>query len=153
MKESCIKYIDKCFESGNIIIPCGECHGDLTISNMLFANNQIYLIDFLDSYIESPMQDIVKIRQDTNYYLITLLYNYKDDEYNLLQIKNNLNYIDNIICLHFNNYFWYIKYYGIFQLINLIRIIPYLKDEDCLLLNKINLEINNLLYDLKEVDL
>lgn len=49
----------------DIQIPVGLCHGDLTFSNILFNGNNYYLIDFLDSFIETPLQDIVKIRQDT----------------------------------------------------------------------------------------
>jgi aminoglycoside/choline kinase family phosphotransferase len=46
-------------------LPVGTCHGDFTFSNILFGDNKIYLLDFLDSFIESPLIDIVKIRQDT----------------------------------------------------------------------------------------
>ena len=48
-----------------IEIPVGIQHGDLTFSNMIFSN-KIVLIDFLDSYIESPLQDIGKIFQEIN---------------------------------------------------------------------------------------
>lgn len=46
-----------------INIPVGQCHGDLTFSNILFNGNNYYLIDFLDSFLESPLLDLVKIRQ------------------------------------------------------------------------------------------
>ena len=49
----------------DMLIPVGTCHGDLTFSNILFNGNNYYLIDFLDSFIESPLLDIVKLRQDT----------------------------------------------------------------------------------------
>lgn len=55
-------------------IPIGTCHGDLTFSNILFNGNNYYLIDFLDSFIETPLQDIVKIRQDTAYHWSQLMY-------------------------------------------------------------------------------
>ncbi|HEH4506821.1 TPA: hypothetical protein SG285_001542, partial [Campylobacter coli] len=47
--------------------PIGVCHGDLTFSNILFKKHNIVLIDFLDNFIETPMQDIVKLRQDTKH--------------------------------------------------------------------------------------
>ncbi|ECP8884459.1 hypothetical protein FU552_08840, partial [Campylobacter jejuni] len=47
--------------------PIGYCHGDLTFSNILFQNQHIILIDFLDNFIETPLQDIVKLRQDTRH--------------------------------------------------------------------------------------
>lgn len=55
-------------------IPIGKCHGDLTFSNILFNGNNYFLIDFLDSYVETPLQDIVKIRQDTAYLWSQLMY-------------------------------------------------------------------------------
>ena len=60
---------------GEMLMPVGTCHGDLTFSNILFNGNNYYLIDFLDSFIESPLLDIVKIRQDTAYLWSTLMYN------------------------------------------------------------------------------
>ena len=59
---------------GDMMMPVGMCHGDLTFSNILFNGNNYYLIDFLDSFIESPLLDIVKIRQDTAYLWSTLMY-------------------------------------------------------------------------------
>ena len=57
-----------------IEIPMGKCHGDLTFSNILFNGNNYYLIDFLDSFIESPLLDLVKIRQDSQYEWSRLMY-------------------------------------------------------------------------------
>jgi hypothetical protein len=56
----------------NIVIPEGFCHGDLTFSNILVdgKSRRIAAFDFLDSFVESPLQDIAKIRQDTSYYWI-----------------------------------------------------------------------------------
>lgn len=45
-------------------IPSGYCHGDLTFENIIIANNSIYLIDFLDSFIDSPIIDISKLLQE-----------------------------------------------------------------------------------------
>ena len=42
----------------------GYCHGDLTFENIIVKNKKIYLIDFLDSYINSPLIDISKLQQD-----------------------------------------------------------------------------------------
>lgn len=43
------------------------CHGDLTFSNMIFRNNRIFFIDFLDSYLDSFLLDLVKLKQDLYY--------------------------------------------------------------------------------------
>jgi len=43
------------------------CHGDLTFSNILFSGGQLCFLDLLDSYIESYVIDIVKLKQDAYY--------------------------------------------------------------------------------------
>ncbi len=48
----------------NTILNGGYCHGDFTFENIILSKGNIYLIDFLDSYIESPIIDIAKIKQD-----------------------------------------------------------------------------------------
>lgn len=40
------------------------CHGDLTLENIIVRNNQLYLIDFLDSFYNSWLLDIGKLLQD-----------------------------------------------------------------------------------------
>lgn len=51
-----------------IQMPIGSCHGDLTMSNVIYTNSgHMYLIDFLDTYLESPLQDVAKLIQDFNY--------------------------------------------------------------------------------------
>ena len=44
--------------------PTGICHGDLTLSNMIIKNDKIYLIDFLNTYKDSIVQDLSKIYQE-----------------------------------------------------------------------------------------
>ena len=57
------------FYSQNIIeLPVGPCHGDLTLSNIIVSpTGSLNLIDFLPTFIESPIWDIVKIYQDLKY--------------------------------------------------------------------------------------
>lgn len=105
-------------------IPVGYCHGDLTFSNILIDtnNNDLYLIDFLNSFIESPLLDIIKIRQDTKYYWTTNLCNFSFD-YNKVIIM--LNYIDKHIDSHFEKYDFYKGTYKYFQILNFLRILQY----------------------------
>jgi len=100
----------------SVKIKVGLSHGDMTLSNMIFAED-IYLIDFLDSYIESPTMDIVKLRQDTHLYWSL---NMVDNVVDLTKIKLGLNYIDEWIINKYN-----IENYELFQVINLLRIYPY----------------------------
>ena len=112
----------------NIIkLPIGICHGDLTFSNILFCGDKYYLIDFLDSFIESPIIDIVKIRQDSAYNWSTLMYSKKYDKIRLNIITKH---IDNEISSYFKKYDWYNQYYHIFQLMNFLRILQYTKKHD-----------------------
>lgn len=108
-----------------ILIPIGVCHGDLTFSNILFNGNNYYLIDFLDSFIESPLLDIVKLRQDTSWYWSQLMYIHKCDT---IRLHIAFEYIDKKINDVFNNYDWYRRFYRQFQLLNFLRILPYVND-------------------------
>lgn len=107
-------------------IPMGECHGDLTFSNILFRGEQYCLIDFLDSFVESPLQDIVKLRQDSKYLWSCLMY---QQPFDALRLKLISEYVDERIDKHFSQYEWYKKHYEVLQLMNMLRILPYAKDE------------------------
>lgn len=127
----------------NIEIPIGISHGDLTLSNMLINNSfmEIYLIDFLDSFIESPILDIIKIRQDTFFYWTLRLCNFK---YDINKIKLSLNKLDNMIDNEFKKYNWYNLTYNYFQILNLLRIVQYSKNKQTVIyiinsLDKINI--------------
>ena len=112
---------------GDMVMPVGTCHGDLTFSNILFNGNNYYLIDFLDSFIESPLLDIVKIRQDTAYLWSTLMYHKPFDKVRLSIISEK---IDTAIDEYFSGkYEWYRKYYMPLQLMNFLRILQYGKEE------------------------
>lgn len=108
-------------------IPVGVCHGDLTFSNILFNDNNYYLIDFLDNFIETPLQDIVKLRQDTAYRWSQLMYTKKFDAVRLHIICDK---IDKAIDAHFSSeYDWYNQFYNTMQLMNILRIFPYAKEQ------------------------
>lgn len=110
-----------------ILIPVGLCHGDLTFSNILFNGNNYYLIDFLDSFIETPLQDIVKIRQDTKHRWSQLMYTKR---YDAVRLHIVLDKIDREIDTYFSNkYQWYREYYPVMQLMNILRILPYAHEE------------------------
>lgn len=49
-------------------IPIGQPHGDLTFSNIMFdqQNFRYWLVDFIDSPIETPLQDYAKFFQELN---------------------------------------------------------------------------------------
>lgn len=109
-----------------ISLPVGQCHGDLTFSNILFSKSNFYLIDFLDSFIETPLMDIVKLRQDSAYGWSKLMFSGTFDKTRLQIIST---WIDNAIDSHFSKYAWYRDYYQCFQLMNYLRIMQYAKEE------------------------
>lgn len=123
-----LKEASKVFKQhGDITLPVGICHGDLTLSNILFSSNKYYLIDFLDSFIETPMQDIVKLRQDTSLLWSLQMY---DKSYDKIRVKTVLDYIDEAINDHFSATCEYYKSsYDYIQLINILRIVPYAKSQ------------------------
>jgi aminoglycoside phosphotransferase len=51
-----------------LVFPLGPCHGDLTLSNVILNPvSGITVIDFLDTFLETPLQDIAKLKQDFVY--------------------------------------------------------------------------------------
>lgn len=110
-----------------IKIPVGICHGDLTFSNILFNGNNYYLIDFLDSFIESPLMDIVKIRQDSKYMWSYLMY---DKPFDKIRLRLICEKIDVGIDTHFKKYSWYSEYYKAFQVMNFLRVLQYAHEEN-----------------------
>lgn len=107
-------------------MPIGMCHGDLTFSNILFNGNNYYLIDFLDSFVESPMLDIVKIRQDSAFLWSRLMYT---EDYDQIRLQIVADKIDQKIVEFASQYEWY-QYYPLFQLMNFLRILQYAKEEN-----------------------
>lgn len=111
----------------SLLIPVGLCHGDLTFSNVLFNGNNYYLIDFLDSFVETPLQDIVKIRQDTRYYWSQLMYT---KQYDAVRLRIVCDKIDGEIDSYFQEkYPWYAAHYKTMQLMNILRILPYAHEQ------------------------
>tara|TARA_B100000131_G_C18086269_1_gene600292 strand:+ start:760 stop:1593 length:834 start_codon:yes stop_codon:yes gene_type:complete len=108
-------------------IPTGMCHGDLTFSNILFDKKEnVCLIDFLDTFYETPLQDMVKIRQDTVYNWSKLMCKKICDptRYDMV-----MKYLDSKLHSCFSEYDFYNSYYSAFQIMNHLRILPYAKND------------------------
>lgn len=115
-----------------LLLPVGRCHGDFTISNMIFAQGKICLLDFLPCYLESPLQDIAKLRQDTRH--LWLLHKTTNPNLDLVRLKMVLQFMDTRVVEVFSTYHWYNDYYDLFQQMNLSRILPYTKTNKLLTL-------------------
>ena len=126
----------------------GDYHGDFTLSNLLVYNKEksvnIEAIDFLESFIDSPINDIVKLRQDTKH-LWTLNLLKEFDDINKNRVVIFLNHIDDKLNQLIKNNIILQEYYLPFQILNLIRIIPYNKDNKIFLYLK--REIERLFYE------
>lgn len=116
-------------EIPSTLIPIGPCHGDLTLSNVIFSNHKLFLIDFLDSFIESPLIDIVKLRQDTKFFW-SLMLDTEIPSYQRNKIIQILRYFDTILDNYFKDKDYYRDWYNYLEKFNLIRILPYLEDKN-----------------------
>lgn len=106
-----------------IMFPMGICHGDLTLNNILYLNESIYLIDFLQTFLETPLQDAVKLDQDFKYGW-SLRNSTKE-----IQTKGHIFYRHSyppILTDIKNNYK---NQYQILMALCIARIIPYIKDD------------------------
>lgn len=107
---------------GHIELTSGFCHGDLTFSNMKVWDGELWLFDHLDSYIESPVMDMVKVFQDTDHLWSLRYYTgpVHPDYYKAMTfIRNRLLFEFPIQRYTLN----------LLQMVNLSRILPYAKDE------------------------
>ena len=121
-----VPVLDKIFRRDfSFQIPIGVCHGDLTLSNILFSGNGYYLIDFLDTFIETPLLDIVKLRQDTAFNWSGLMYS---GSYDQVRLDIVLKLMDKKIDEAFAGYQWYRDAFGVFQLLNFLRILQYARE-------------------------
>jgi hypothetical protein len=113
-------------------VPVGLCHGDLTFENIIIDNEKnIFLIDFLDSFIESPLIDIGKLYQETH-----LLWSFRNSNSKMNNIHRNIIFQDKLNDL--------IKENNIdkdlvksFTISTILRILPYSKEN----------RITNLIYE------
>ena len=112
-----------------INIPLSFCHGDLTLSNILFSNKKIYFLDFLDSYIESWVIDLVKLKQDLFYFWSYLR---DDGEPSLRLIQASIK-IWNSIEEKYPE-FVFSDEFKILEALNFLRIYPYAREEKDLLI-------------------
>jgi hypothetical protein len=99
--------------------PSGEYHGDFTMANILYVDKQPYLIDFLPGYIDSPVLDIVKIKQECKLRWCSLI----------MDVGEAYFYFIGCLIAMVEYHFKHIDT-KIIEAINLLRILPYVKDEN-----------------------
>jgi len=118
-----IKFLKNYVNGEDFYIPKTFCHGDLTFSNIIFHPNRLYFIDFLDSYIDSFICDLVKIKQDLYYF-----WNLKIQDKKSLRLMQIYRFIWHNIVKKYSSYI-NTKEFDIIDSINYLRIEPYLTND------------------------
>jgi hypothetical protein len=116
-----IDYLINFIENLNLKVPKSFCHGDLTFSNILFHPNRLYFIDFLDTFIDTFLLDLIKLKQDLYHN-----WNLKTQEIEDLRVKQAYRYIWNNIEKKYYD-FIHTKEFKILDILNSLRIAPYTK--------------------------
>ena len=106
-------------------LPTSQCHGDMTLENIIIKNDQIYLIDFLDSFFDSWLLDISTLLQD-----VEMMWSYRFQENVSMNTVLRLIVFRDVLIDEIgktNQEYVLEIYYLLLQ--KLIRIYPYTKDE------------------------
>ncbi len=124
-----------------------QCHGDLTLENIIIKDNQLYLIDFLDSFYDSWIMDISTIMQD-----VQTMWSYRHEKeidintkLRLLVFRDIL--MDTVRSVSPKDYIE--VYYAL--LLKLIRIFPYTKDEETY--EFLNTKTKSVIEIIKEIEI
>lgn len=131
--ESSYKYIiDFLIEyikhNDSIVYRKSFCHGDITLSNMIFDHNNIYVFDFLDSFINCIEIDIVKLKQDLEY--LWSIRCFKNDKKNdIFRMQQVCNFLLREIKESYKEYFE-TEEVLVLDMINYLRIEPYVTSNE-----------------------
>lgn len=102
-----------------------SCHGDMTLENIIVKNDQLYFIDFLDSFYDSWFLDIGTLLQD-----VQVMWSYRKQETVSMNTVLRLIVFRDLLLdevKKVNETYPLEIYYSLLQ--KLIRIYPYAKDE------------------------
>ena len=108
------------------MIEIGNCHGDLTFSNVIVERDgTVCLFDFLDPPITTPYEDVSKLLQDVEFFWTLKKYQGVCDE---TRVRIMWSYAKNLILENLKN-FLDLRVLAMFQVMTLMRIIPYTHEE------------------------
>ena len=105
-------------------IPQTFCHGDLTLTNVIFNKNRLYYIDFLDCFIDSFLCDLVKLKQDLFYHWSLDVQGIKN-----LRIRQIYSFLWRKLEKRYSKYVETIEF-DVLDILNTLRLEPYLTNED-----------------------
>ena len=101
-------------------IPQTFCHGDLTLTNVIFNKNRLYYIDFLDCFIDSFLCDLVKLKQDLFYHWSLDMQGIKN-----LRIRQIYSFLWRKLEKRYSQYVETIEF-DVLDILNTLRLEPYL---------------------------
>lgn len=110
-------------ETVELKVPKTFCHGDLTFSNIIFHKNRLFFIDFLDSYVDSILCDLVKVKQEIYHNWNLKLLNIES-----LRIRQTYGYIWKGVEKRYSEII-NSQEFEILDVMNLLRIEPYLTSD------------------------
>ena len=119
-------------------IPQTFCHGDLTFTNIIFNKNRLYYIDFLDCFIDSFLCDLVHLKQDLFHHWSLDVQGIKN-----LRIRQIYSFLWRKLEERYSQYVETIEF-DVLDILNTLRIEPYLTNEDQRLIIKRMLKCSNL---------
>jgi hypothetical protein len=116
-------FIKNHIQENKLLTPKTFCHGDLTFTNILFHKNRLFFIDFLDSYVDSFLCDLVKLKQDLFYFWTLDVQKIRS-----IRIRQVYKFIWDKL---YQKYFHYIQSdeFKVLDAMNPLRIEPYLTNE------------------------
>jgi thiamine kinase-like enzyme len=134
------KFIEESNFGEKLNLESTYCHGDLSLSNIIFKENELFFIDFLDPFFDSYYLDIVKLRQDVLHHWIFKINNYSSIKCEIITKK-----INDAISFEFQKEIESVEF-QILEIMNFLRIEPYTKEdtEKQYLIGTINKIFNNI---------
>jgi len=101
-----------------------NCHGDLTLENIIVKGDQVYLIDFLDSFYDSIYIDLGKMLQD-----VVALWSFRHDKKMSANTLIRLKVFKDLLIDQISDDKEVLLRVYHALLLHLVRIIPYAKEE------------------------
>ena len=117
-----IEFLRKYVEDKRIIVPHTFCHGDLTFANIIFHQNRLFFIDFLDCYVDTFLSDLVKLKQDLHH-----LWAVRNQDVYTVRIHQIYEYIWDKLEVRYTDYLT--DGFHILDVMNALRIEPYLTSD------------------------
>jgi len=120
------------YKVGRESVPYGTCHGDLTLANVLFTRDadgrqRYWLFDHLNVFMESPLLDMAKLRQETRLYWASRTSTQPHDR---LRYALAMHWLDRYLVRRWRSaYPWWRTWASVFEAVNLLRLLPYIEPD------------------------